>query len=498
MFRDFLKPLLLLAVLLPLGCDKATSSIQDLQPKAQGMDSTTLLQGGWLRIDSAASQVQSMRLEAKGVGRIADWTSGAILSQSRFAWKLEAGLLVRTVDSGAGRLASTVWSLKGDTLRIGPGGGLKWVRSIDPESKAKAASVKIATPPEVDTGKGVPSDTADASMVLADSAGMSGIWLFIDTSAQRKVTMVLDLRSAVAFGYFQLSEESVLHRDTIGPWSVDREGRVALGETGEPTKLLLRRDTVFLAEDSTPVMTALASLPDLPIFGETGVVDPPSDTLPSCLPAGRDVRLLGEWVPPGAGMALTLEFQANGMAVVGMPDDTTAGTILSWGTKGNQLTLSLSDAEGCSPAGTFQVVGDTLRILSEDGEETWVRPTSIVVPDPDTTSDTGTVVDTIRLVCPGMGIQAGLVGSWSATKSEIGTSILDFGADGVIRLTFVPAVGSLDEPMQDSAIWMANQQQIIVVGADASEMTCLDGTPYTLEGGLLTIEGTEYRRLEVP
>lgn len=501
MTRNFLSGFVLVACLLPLGCDRATSSTPE-SPKETGVDSSALLRGGWVRIDTGSGAVQTMRLEANGSGRQAEWDSGARASQVRFAWSLQQGLLVRAVDSGSLRFPSTEWKLRSDTLVLGTGAGQKWRRSNDPETKARTASLELATRPGVDTGRsgddnptdtGRSTDTSSSGMAIADAAGMANLWMAIfEENVEGKVAF-LDLRNPIAKIYHLEPEYSRLRCDTIGLWSVSPQGDVSLGGGTDSMRFLLRNDTAFIAASRRPYMRTVSVLLDLPIVPGKGLSsEEPVDTTSGCIPGGRDARLLGAWVPakPDPGFSVEFQFRANGTILLDVTLNGERGSPMTalWGTRRDSLFIQMEGVEACNPGGVFKIVGDTLLLVGEDSTEVYVRPGSVVAPE--------------TLSCAGMTVLPELVGTWSMVLTDslmaaAGVKVrLDLNSDGGLRMDVTVPEGETTENTVQEGIWRAGGGRILMVDPTVPDGTCEDAVTYTLVGTVLTIDELTFQRIE--
>lgn len=497
MSRHFLYALASFALLGAFGCDRATSSTPQAPATDPASDSSALLRGNWLRVDSSTGSVQTMRLLADQVGRLAEWDSGKAVSQVRFSWSLQKGLLVRSVDSGSPNLPATVWNLRGDSLVLGTALPHVWTRSLDAETRAAATTLRWALATRGDTGK---VDTAGplvpggGTFAIPVRAQVAKIWMTLDDQSDWE-SFYLDFRAPSAIACFVETEAARLACQDIGPWSLDAEGQLVLASEGNGPKILIRHDSLFMADDSTPFLKLVPALPDLPRVDTSGTdtTGPvtPVDTSEGCVPSTMDARLLGEWVPvvQDTNWSMSMDFQSNGSASVNVlfqGANTSVG--MDWGTRGDSLFLQTEGEQACQPGGLFKVAGDTLWFFGEDGPEIWVRP--------------GTVVEPGGISCPGFTAMPELVGAWSMVPDDSLLAdfemVLQLADDGRLLAQIKESAALGGGGSVEEGIWSADGGRILLVGDGDTGETCADALPYRLVGDELFIEETRFRRLEAP
>lgn len=496
MSRHFLHALVSIALLGAFGCDRATSSTPQAPAVDPASDSSALLRGNWLRVDSSNGSVQTMRLLADQVGRLAEWDSGKAVSQVRFSWSLQKGLLVRSVDSGSPKLPATVWALRGDSLVLGTASPQVWTRSLDAETRAAATTLRWALATRGDTGKvdtTGPQVPGGGTFAIPVRAQVARIWKAVDGEAEVE-SLYFDFRKVSAVVCVVEPEGTRLACQDIGTWSLDAEGRLALdGEEGSGTKILIRHDSLFIADDSTPILKLVPALPDLPRVdtSSTDTTGPvtPVDTSEGCVPSTRDSRLLGEWVPvvQDTNWTMSMVFQSNGWASMNVVfQGANTAVTMDWGTRGDSLFLQVEGEQACQPGGRFKVAGDTLWFFGEDGPEIWVRP--------------GTVVEPGGISCPGFAVMPELVGAWSMVPDDSLLAgfemVLQLEDDGRLLAQITESVELGGEGSVEEGIWSADGGRILLIGDGDAGETCADAVPYRLVGDELFIEDTRFRRLQ--
>lgn len=180
-------PLVVAALCLGVGCD-GTTPASDPEPTA---DSSTLLQGSWLRIDTHQLGVQTMRLDPDRRGWISLWESGLTTFRSRFSWSTDE-LFRREVDSSWLRLPPSTWRLRGDTLFLCRGRGPQtWIRSPGAESSAVALSLR-------ESSVGGAPDGSDSAAGICVATGLDstveGEWAYRDSADDYWAKLDLEAR----------------------------------------------------------------------------------------------------------------------------------------------------------------------------------------------------------------------------------------------------------------------------------------------------------------
>lgn len=496
MSRHFLYALASFALLGAFGCDRATSSTPQAPATDPASDSSALLRGNWLRVDSSTGSVQTMRLLADQVGRLAEWDSGKAVSQVRFSWSLQKGLLVRSVDSGSPNLPATVWNLRGDSLVLGTALPQVWTRSLDAETRAAATTLRWALATRGDTGK---VDTAGplvpggGTFAIPVRAQVAKIWKAIGDDLGG-YAVYLDFRQPTVMVCSVEPEGSTMMCQDEGSWTLGPKGELAIGNDGDASPVLLRHDTLFATGGSTPILKLVPALPDLPRVdtSSTDTTGPvtPVDTSEGCVvPSTRDSRLLGEWVPvvQDTNWTMSMEFRSNGWASMNVLfQGANTSLTMDWGTRGDSLFLQVEGEQACQPGGRFKVAGDTLWFLGEDGPEIWVRP--------------GTVVEPGGISCPGFAVMPELVGAWNLVPDESLLAdfemVLQLEADGRLLAQITESVELGGEGSVEEGIWSADGGRILLIGDGDAGETCADAVPYRLVGDELFIEDTRFRRLQ--